>query len=201
MNNQIQLVYDFWFGDILTNPNAKDRNSFWYMGGKAVDQQIHEQFEPLVLLAQAMKLEDWKQSAEGSMALIILLDQFPLNMYRGEKRAYATEQHSVDVCLHGITNKQDKMLSFYERTFFYLPLEHSESAEHQELSIQHYTALYEEAEDRYKNPAQNALQYAIDHKAIIDQFGRYPHRNRVLGRESTKEEIKYLEEGGATYGQ
>ena len=201
MNEHIRSIYDFWFGDILTNPDAEDRNKLWFMGGEEVDNAIRDQFEPLLLAAQSGQYDDWQHSAQGSMALIILFDQFPLNIYRGDARAYATEQRSVAVALQGIEKGQDRELSFFERAFFYLPLEHSESPEHQVLSIKHFTELRDEAPPALKEAATSVWQYAVDHKATIDQFGRYPHRNKVLGRESTAAEVAYLEGGGATYGQ
>ena len=201
MNEQIKAIYDFWFGDSLTNPDAEDRSKFWYMGGEDVDRQIRRQFESLLPQAEAGKLDSWKETSQGSLALIILLDQFPLNMYRRDPRAYAYEQQSVAVCLQGVAKGQDRGLTFHERVFFYLPLEHSESVEHQELSLKYFTQLRDEAPEHLKAAAEGTLKFAVDHKATIDQFGRYPHRNKALGRESTAEEIAYLEGGGATYGQ
>ncbi len=201
MNSEIQRIYDFWFGDIVSNPRAESRHALWYMGGEAVDTDIRNQFEALVQQAQAGELADWQQTAQGSTALIILLDQFPLNMYRGEARAFASEQHSVAVCLSGIENGQDRALSFYEKTFFYLPLEHSEAAQHQQLSIKYFTQLRDEAPPAHRQAGEAALEFAISHKAIVDRFGRYPHRNKALGRVSTAAEIAWLESGGETYGQ
>lgn len=201
MQTQIDAIYHFWFGDMLTNPDAADRSQFWFMGGETVDSQIREQFSGLAEQAQSGALADWQATARGSLALIILLDQFPLNIYRGEARAYTSEQYAVSICLDGIANGQDRALSFNERVFFYLPLEHSENAEHQLLSLQHYTALRDEAPTHLKAKAEGNLTYAVDHKTIIDQFGRYPHRNKALGRTSTAEEIAFLEGGGATFGQ
>ena len=199
--NTIESVYDFWFGDCANDLAAGNRNALWFMGGDAVDQAIREQFEPLVLQACARQLDHWKQTARGSVALIVLLDQFPLNIYRGDARAYTSEQHSVEVCLEGIAHGQDRSLSFYERLFFYLPLEHSESSEHQRLSLQHFTALRDQAPPQCRDEAEAALTFAIDHKAIIDRFGRYPHRNKALGRVPTEEECTWLAGGGATFGQ
>lgn len=201
MNIDIRSIYDFWFGEILADPDAKNHNKLWFMGGKAVDAQIRDQFESLVVQARSQLLDHWTQSPRGSTALIILLDQFPLNIYRGDARAYASAKQCVDVCLNGIANGQDSQLSFFERAFFYLPLQHSESAEHQQLSIEHFTALRDRAPQGNMDNAEASLKSAIGHKAIVDRFGRYPHRNKVLGRESTPEEIAYLEQGGATFGQ
>ncbi len=201
MNSDIGSIYDFWFGDNPTDLDAKKRNKLWFMGGVKIDSQIRAQFEPLIVRAGSRQLDHWRQWPQGSTALIILLDQFPLNIYRGDSRAYACEQYGVDVCLRGIADGQDRELSFFERAFFYLPLEHSESREHQRLSIKYFTALRDEAPERYADEAGTTLKYALDHKAVVDRFGRYPHRNKVLGRESTADEIAYLKQGGATYGQ
>lgn len=201
MIDAIEQVYDFWFEDVLTNPRAKERSSFWFMGGEAVDSAIYDQFEPHVLQAQAGELAHWQDTAQGSTALIILLDQFPLNIYRGQARAFASEQHSVEVCLQGIEKGQDQGLSFYERVFFYLPLEHSEDLQHQVLSIQYFTTLRNEAPPQYREKAESTLAFAVNHKAIIDRFGRYPYRNKALKRTSSAQETAWLAAGGPTYGQ
>lgn len=201
MDTDIKSIYDFWFGETLADPDARNRNRLWFMGGSTVDGQIRDQFEPLVVQARSHQLDHWTQSPRGSTALIILLDQFPLNIYRGTAGAYSSEQYSVDICLRGLAIGQDRRLSYFERAFFYLPLQHSESREHQQMSLKYFTALRDEAPQTYANQAEATLKYALNHKAIVDRFGRYPHRNRVLGRESTAEEIAYLNQGGATYGQ
>jgi len=201
MKADIESIYNFWFGGDLSNLDSKKRNKLWFMGGKTVDERIRDRFESLVVRARSRELDHWTKCPRGTTALIILLDQFPLNIYRGDSRAYASEQYSVELCLRGIANGQDRQLSYFERAFFYLPLEHSESPQHQQLSIKYFTALRDEAPERYVDDAEATLKYAIDHKAIVDQFGRYPHRNKVLGRESSADEIAYLRQGGATYGQ
>ncbi|MEM7208738.1 MAG: DUF924 family protein [Pseudomonadota bacterium] len=201
MNSDIKSIYEFWFGDILDNPEAENRSALWFMGGEEVDSEIMEKFGHLVDQAQRNELDHWGETPQGSTALIILLDQFPLNIFRGQAAAFASEQHSVEIALQGIETGQDAQLSYHERVFFYLPLEHSESQEHQELSIKYFAQLRDEAPAHLREDADGVLQYAVDHKKIIDEFGRYPHRNRALGRESTQEEKAYLKGGGATFGQ
>lgn len=200
-DEDIRKIYHFWFGDIENGTTVEKRNRLWFGGDKETDETIKANFEPLVLKAQQGELDHWQDTPEGTMALIILLDQFPLNMYRKSSKAYDFEAKALAICLAGLAKKQHEVLSFVEKTFFYLPLEHSENQKHQEMCVDLYQHLYETAEEHLREHAKGSLNYAVKHKEIIDRFGRYPHRNEVLGRKSNSEEIAFLKDPSNRFGQ
>lgn len=195
--NDIDNVIQFWFG----GTSDKDKLKLWFGGGLAVDNEIRAKFEPLILSAEAGALDDWQTTAQGCLALIIVTDQFPLNVYRKTARAFDFEERSVDVCKYGLAQSFDKALSITERSFFYLPLEHSEVLTNQDLSVKLFQQLHEDAGIDQKPMTEKALEYAVEHRETIRKFGRYPYRNEVLGRESTKAEIAYLGDNPKRYGQ
>ena len=154
--------------------------------------EIHQRFEPFLLAAVNKKLDHWKKSARGRLALIILVDQFSRNIYRGTPQAFAFDAIGRDLVLEGLSLKADLELFPIERAFFYLPLEHSENMEIQELSIFHFNQLMADAPIPLKKTFESYAKYAWNHYVIIEKFGRFPHRNAVLGRESKPEEIEFL---------
>lgn len=195
--HDIDNVIQFWFG----GSSEKDRLKLWFGGGSAVDDEIREKFGPLILRAEAGTLDDWQTTALGCLALIIVTDQFPLNVYRKTARAFDIGEQAVDVCKHGLAQSFDRALSIAERSFFYLPLEHSEGLANQDLSVKLFQQLHEDADIEQKSMTEKALEYAIEHRETIRQFGRYPYRNEVLGRESTSAEVAYLGDNPKRYGQ
>ena len=201
MNQDIQNILDYWFGEIKNDTTAENRSRLWFGGGTETDEYITKHFEALSLSALSHELHDWQSTAKGSLALIILLDQFPLNMYRKSARPFDFESLGVEVCLNGLEKNQHLELSFVEKTFFYLPLEHSENADHQAMCVDLCQILFDEAPEHLKEHAQSTLDYAIRHKEIVDQFGHFPHRNEVLGRVSTNEEIEFLKDKSNRFGQ
>lgn len=176
MNDHVtpQQIIDFWF-----SPEVRPR---WFDSTPDLDRLIRERFEATLLLAAQGGLEDWAKTASGALGLCILLDQFPLNMYRGEPRSFETEQQAVAVAKAAVEAGLDRALTDSQKAFLYMPLMHSESLEDQALSVQ----LYEAA-----GLAQNA-RFARHHQDLIRRFGRFPHRNAILGRESTADELAYL---------
>jgi len=131
--------------------------------------------------------------------LILLTDQFPRNMYRDSPQAFAYDAKALAWCLEGLKQQFDRHLRPIERVFFYLPLEHAESLEHQERSVEKFRELLDEADERRKNVFAEYLDLAVRHRNIIARFGRFPHRNRILGRESTGEELAFLKEPGSSF--
>ena len=201
MNTEILTIYDYWFGTIKNGTTVNDRSRLWFGGDPQTDEYIRNHFEPLLLQAESGLLDHWADSPQGCMARIILLDQFPLNMYRRSARAFEFEDLALKTCLNGLERSYTEELSYIEKTFFYLPLEHSEDSRHQAESVRLYQQLYETAAEPHKNHAKRTLNYAIKHKNIIDRFGRFPHRNSVLGRHSTQEEIDFLQDQANRFGQ
>lgn len=204
MNEDIDRIMRFWFGSDNVDV-IETRDDFWFGANSRVDQQIKRQFSALVMSAYQQELTNWAMTAKGSLALIVLLDQFTRNIYRGNGRAFAYDKQARAICLQGIERGHDLQLSSSERIFYYLPLEHSELMSDQKQCVQLFKRLAHNVDKKYAGKYQqrfNAyIEYAVLHYKIIDDFGRFPHRNDLLGRKSTPAEIKYLIEGGATFGQ
>jgi len=195
-------ILDFWFKEATGDRAYLDRmNRVWFGSDADTDRAIAERFGDTVAAAGAGTLESWGATARGRLALILLLDQFPRNMHRGTARAYGHDARALACAREGIALGQDKELSPIERMFFYMPLQHAESEEAQELSVQCCEALVAEVPETLRGYFQNAADYARQHRDIVRRFGRFPHRNRVLGRNSTGEEMAYLADGAPTYGQ
>ena len=173
-----QDVLGFWFGS--------DRKA-WFEKNPAFDAEIRRRFLPLYEQACAGALNAWKKDAKSCLALVILLDQFPRNMFRGLSRAFAADALALEAARHAVALHFDAGLSVDERTFLYLPFEHSESLADQERSCELMQPL---GEDLYR--------YATRHREIIARFGRFPHRNAALGRESTPEETAFIVTPGIT---
>ena len=162
----------------------------WFTRDDAFDAEIREGFENLHLAASRGEFADWADSAEGALALLILTDQFPRNLYRGSAHAYATDPMARAVAVHAVARGFDREIEARLRPFVYLPFEHSEAPADQHRAV----ALFE-AHDR-ETGDQNSLKWARLHQGIIARFGRFPHRNAALGRRATREETAYLAEGG-----
>lgn len=201
MQQTVENVHSFWFGEIVNGFTKDDRSSLWFRADKHTDALIKMRFERLVNEAADGALDDWRKAAKGRLVLIILLDQFPRNIYRGTKKAFETDPIALDLCLEGIAANQDRKLAIIERSFLYMPLEHSEDSQHQQLCVQLFTRLVETLPEWAARRMQASLAYAVSHKQIIDRFGRFPHRNKVLGRDSTPKEIEFLQIAGTRFGQ
>lgn len=186
-------VIDFWFPEKFhpgpDRPAGLD-NPAWFVPDPAFDAEIAGRFGDAWQQAALGVFDGWAASPEGALALVILLDQFPRNMFRGDPRAYASDPQALTAALRAIDRGDDAQVPGVLRKFFYLPLEHAEDPAMQARCVALFTALGE----------TEALQYAVLHRDIIDRFGRFPHRNRILGRTSTPEEIGWLEGGGETFG-
>jgi uncharacterized protein (DUF924 family) len=171
---QIKDILDFWY----TPPMSEH----WFNSTAAIDSTIRDRFETTWQQAKTGGLDTWQQTAEGCLALCIVLDQFPLNMYRGEARSFSTEQQAVAVAKRAIAQGFDRQLPLEQVSFLYMPLMHSEHLEDQDASVRLFTAA---------GLVENA-HFAEHHRSIVQRFGRFPHRNTALGRESTPAELEYL---------
>lgn len=178
---EARQVLDFWFEE--TTPEL------WFTKNEAFDATCRERFGALYERAAAGGCDDWRATPPGCVALVILLDQFPRNLFRDDGRAFATDAAARVVLRHALDNGFDTGLPWRHRQFLYMPLQHSEDAADQALSIDLNGALANE----------EVLKFAEAHKRIIDRFGRFPHRNAVLGRESTPEEVTFLAEPGSSF--
>lgn len=193
-------VLKYWFG---SNPSdawiAKERAKLWWSKNKEIDSQICRRFEPLVIAAQSGALEDWKSTPEGWLALILVTDQFPRNIYRGSAAAFRFDSIALHLCLQGLANQEDSELRPIHRIFFYIPLEHSENLKHQNRCIRLFRQLASKAPNDFKPVLDGFIQFALRHQVIIERFGRFPHRNKILGRPSTTEELEFLKQPGSSF--
>ncbi|HEY9623076.1 MAG TPA: DUF924 family protein [Crinalium sp.] len=192
---QFEDVLTFWFGD----PNAADseygkRRKVWFSKNARFDQEIRDRFLSTYEDAIAGKLDDWQHSPQGSLALTIVLDQFPRNMFRGTLRAFEADEKAVAVAKEAIAQGYDRQLELIQRVFLYLPLEHSE-----DLGHQHQSVLLCQQVAAADSSLHDFLDYAIRHRDIIEKFGRFPHRNRILGRQSTSIEHEFLKQPGSSF--
>ncbi len=201
MEAVIKAILDFWFGEIKDGLTVEDRNKFWFMPNADVDSTIWDKFEDLVRQAGSEKLKNWQSTARGSLALIILLDQFTRNIYRGKPDAFKYDSIARRMCTEGIKNGTDKKLEIIERCFYYLPLEHSENLEDQDRCVKLFEELLVRVDKSKITLIKNSLDYAVLHRSIIEEFGRFPHRNKILNRESTKQELDFLLKQGNKFKQ
>ena len=198
----------FWFGSLpLTPARLEERMRFWFAGDETAeerrrrDEECRARFESLVADAAQGRLASWAGSPRRRLALILLLDQLPRNLYRGTARAFATDGEALALALSGIQSGADAALDPAERLFFYMPLQHAESTEAQEESIAAYRRLLAEVPEALRPAFLSTLKYAEEHRDLIRRFGRFPHRNRILGRPSTPEERAYLAGAPHSFGQ
>jgi uncharacterized protein (DUF924 family) len=162
----------------------------WFSHNRAFDDAIRLKFEPVHHAAARGEYDAWAQTAEGALALLVLLDQFPRNLFRNSGHAFATDPKARAVARAALTAHHDQAVEPGLRAFFYLPFEHSEDLVDQDLSIALAQKLFEASGDEL------TLKYAVIHRDIIARFGRFPHRNAALGRITTAEEQAFLDEGG-----
>jgi uncharacterized protein (DUF924 family) len=198
----------FWFGPRpYTAARVQQHSRIWFGEPDApelipqTDELIRERYGELTLAAARGALSAWESSPRRRLALIVLLDQFSRNIYRGSARAYAQDLQALSLTVSGMQLGADATLDPVERLFFYMPLMHAESLDVQEESVAAFRRLVEEAAADLRRIFQNSLQAAIEHRDIIQRFGRFPHRNRVLGRESTAEELEWLAHEGSHFAQ
>ena len=194
MNTErINEILTYWFGELRNAETyPEEKSKIWFNGGAAVDSYIRKNFEGDLLKASQGKLDPWKETPRGTLALITLLDQFPRNIYRETSKAFAFDKKALGWCLWGMEKSYDNKLFPIERAFFYLPLEHSEDLEIQKKSVAAFTKLVEDSPSSVKFAMDVALDYAQKHFDLIQKFGRFPHRNEILGRSSTSEELEFL---------
>ena len=194
-------VLEFWFADSLTNPDTlAERRAIWFMGGTDVDQLITKKFGTLPDAALEGELQHWTTDTRNALALVLVLDQFPRNIYRNTARAYHYDAAGLVLALKIIDQGLNSNLHPIEQSFLFLPLQHSETIVEQTRAVQLYETLAAQSPDPYLESAKNSLDYAKRHCDIIRRFGRFPHRNAILGRDSTEAEIEFLASGGDTFG-
>jgi uncharacterized protein (DUF924 family) len=190
--NEATALIDFWFGP-PRSPTRFQQRDVWFKVDPAFDRQCRDGFEALRQRAAAGGCADWVREAEPCLALILLFDQLPRNLFRGRAEAFATDKQAREAARGALSRGFDRSLPASWRQFIYLPFEHSEDLADQELSVKLAAGLA-------RDPAfAGALDYAQRHHAIIARFGRFPHRNASLGRASTPEEEAFLKEPGSSF--
>lgn len=177
-------VLEFWFSDRA--------RPLWFEKDPAFDAEIRRRFGPVHEAAVAGRLADWEDAADSCLALVLVLDQFSRNMFRGQARAFSGDARARAVADRAIARGFDIALPFDRRRFFYLPFEHSESLADQHRAVALFRALLDAAPDAWREEAQVQLDYAEQHLVIVERFGRFPHRNQALGRQTTAEEAAFL---------
>lgn len=195
-------ILAFWFLDACRGPTeAKAREAFWFRSSAAVDAAIGERYLSDMEAALRGEFAAWSAAPRTALALTLLLDQFPRNVWRGTARAFAGDSLALAVAREAVAAGFLQQLEPAQRAFLVLPYEHSESLADQHESMRLFTMLQISAPDPWRPLFDGYLDYARQHLEIIQRFGRFPHRNRALGRESTSEERAWLEGGGAVFGQ
>ncbi|MBX3708823.1 MAG: DUF924 domain-containing protein [Gammaproteobacteria bacterium] len=193
MTDKIHDLLNFWFGNLGSAdlPNS-DRTNLWFGENDVVKQKLLQTFKDEYEAAASGSLVDWAKTPRGRLALIILLDQFSRYIHRRSAQAFAYDSIAQQLCVEGLREKMDQSLTLIERVFFYMPLVHAENSDSQEKSIRLYQDLVSLSMSETTQIYQLFLAYAYAHFRVIKEFGRFPQRNKVLGRESTEAEVAFL---------
>lgn len=181
---RIAALLDFWFG--AGTPDWNEPRKVWWEKDAAFDEELRRRFLEDHLAAASGTLDAWKEEPESCLALVLLLDQLPRNLFRGKPRAFATDEKARQVARHALSQGFDKAVPPVRRSFFYLPFEHSEDLADQHRCVALFEAMAKGPEDKA------TARFAELHRDIIARFGRFPHRNEALGRETTAEEAEFL---------
>jgi uncharacterized protein (DUF924 family) len=183
----VQEILQFWFGETL-QPRKE-----WFQKTPEFDVEIRSRFLSIYEQAATNQLDSWVNLPESCLALVIVLDQFPRNLFRGQPQTFATDARALTVAQIAVEQGFDRQLPGVQRFFFYLPFEHSENLDHQNQAVQFFEQFQNDPD------LQDTYDYALRHRAVIARFGRFPHRNAILGRESTPEEIEFLKQPGSSF--
>ena len=200
-NEQYWAAINFWFADTLDGGDIGAQNKIWFGASATTDATLRRLFGDQVRQAIAGDLHHWCQQPVSTMALVLLLDQFTRNIFRGDARAFSGDELACSTVKQAIAAGVDRQLPILYRTFFYMPLEHSESLADQQQCVDLFEQLLAAADSSAAAMVASSLSYAKKHRTVIAQFGRFPHRNCALQRQSTAAELAYLTAGGARFGQ
>ncbi len=183
--NKVDEINNFWFGTPDRLEYGKPR-SMWFRSDPLIDREIKKRFAEIYQFAAAGLLDGWQDAPSSYVALIITLDQFPRNMFRSEPKAFATDEIALSFAKHAVEIEIDRLLLPVQRWFIYLPFEHSENLKDQVESVILFETLASDPD------SQIAIESAHTHYELIKTFGRFPHRNQILGRTSTPTELEFL---------
>jgi len=200
LDPRANCVLGYWFGRADDDADAfAEKGALWFKADAGVDAEIRERFAALRAEAIGGRLDGWLDSPRGRLALVILIDQFSRNLFRADARAFTHDALARRWVDEGLTLGVDQALRRVERSFFYMPLQHAESIADQRHSVALFTQLRDVAPPALRARFANTLDYAERHRDIIARFGRFPHRNAVLGRVSTPEELEFLAQPGSSF--
>ncbi|NJO94531.1 MAG: DUF924 domain-containing protein [Hydrococcus sp. RM1_1_31] len=185
-------ILNFWFGK-PDNPNYGKPHKKWFIKNKDFDEEVRSQFLEVYQQAALGELDIWQKSSFSCLALIIVLDQFPRNMFRDMPKAYATDEKALILAKYAVENRFDRELLPVQRWFIYCPFEHSEHLENQQKAVELFSSLKNDPDSK------NAINYAYQHLKVIERFGRFPHRNKILNRQNTPEEEEFLKQPGSSF--
>ncbi|MFC7291294.1 DUF924 family protein [Hirschia litorea] len=194
-------VLNFWFEDAATNPEKlSERNSFWWNGDEELDRLIASRSLKLLARLASGLGQSWAERGPAErLASIIALDQFTRSIFRDTPYAFENDPLALELCKEGLAQDEDKGLAPIKRYFFYMPLMHSENIDDQDKCVSLFASLIEDTDDAYIETIRNGHKFAVKHRDVIAQYGRFPHRNKVLERTSTHAETDYLSRPGAGF--
>lgn len=190
----IEKILDYWFGNVnATSEYFKDRGDVWYTGGEEQDREIKDRFGQDLQNAILETNLHWAESSNGALALVVLLDQFSRHVFRKTAQAFAQDPMARAIAYRSVNQEFDLELSVPERLFLYHPFHHSESLDDQDFGIQLVNKMRSACTDAWEKHITESLEFFNGHRDVIARFGRFPHRNEVLGRTSSPEELDFLE--------
>lgn len=192
MMSQPDEILSVWFDRLPGESGSGNSRKVWFSKDPDFDRSL-ERFRPVYEQAAAGDLDHWQETASGSLALILLLDQFPRNLFRGQSQAFATDAKALTTAKTAIAQGFDQVLPPVQRWFVYLPFMHSESLAEQNQSVEFFHSLQADPD------VETAYAYAINHRDVIERFGRFPHRNVSLGRQTTAAEAEFLKQPGSSF--
>jgi len=196
----IDDILDFWFGPLDEHGCADSRHAArWWKKDAAFDDEIRRRFGGLHRAIAASELDEWLTDPRGRLAQIVALDQFSRNMFRDSPAMFAGDARALELARQGFERGDDRALGLDERLFMLMPLVHSEEIANQDRAVQLVTALCDAAPASARERSAAALRFAEMHRDIVRRFGRFPHRNALLGRASTEEEIAFLQQPGSRF--
>jgi uncharacterized protein (DUF924 family) len=193
----IAAILEFWFGEINANGVcAHAQQQLWFKSSEDTDGTIRDRFGKLVAAALNGELDHWSELDQGCIALIILLDQFTRNIYRDTPQAFAGDERALALVQSVVANNEHVTAAVIHQVFLYIPYEHSENLTVQEQGILLFDQLLQDCPEAVREQVAGFRQYSVAHRDVIEKFGRFPHRNKILGRESTAVELEHLKDHG-----
>jgi uncharacterized protein (DUF924 family) len=195
-----ERVLEFWFGPLDARGCASQAKSrAWFEKNEPFDREIEQRFGALHAVLARGEKEDWHASARGALAAVIVLDQFSRNMFRNTKQMFESDPRALSIATALVDRGADRKLAFDERGFVYMPFMHSEKLADQERCVELFRTFRDEHIGDLRERCQYSLGYAERHRDIVRRFGRFPHRNAILERESTPEELEFLKQPGSSF--